>query len=229
VRSACGAIGRISIEAADGPQRDRRLKQTRRRPRLIGIVIDFSPVRRKETTLQQLAEGLTRDDLVRLAGEMCDTFQELIAEAEDPDVTRVPADPDANDTFASSPEDVDLAWTLGHVVVHWTASSEEAAAHALTLARGVSITGRSRAEVPWEEATTVPFLRERIEESRRMQHAMLAAWPARPHLEGTWTAREGANPVNAIGRFLGGLSHADSHRDQVSKILAQARQETASA
>jgi hypothetical protein len=195
-------------------------------------VIDFSPVRRKEKTLQELAEGLTRDDLVRLADEMCDIFHELIAEAEDPDVTFVPEDPDANDTFAARPEDVDLSWTLGHVIVHWTASSEEAAAHALTLARGVEITGRSRWEVDWPEATTVAYLRERIEESRRMQRAMLDAWPGRPHLDVTYVAREGARPVNAIGRFLGGLSHADSHREQVSKVLVQAkaaRQEPASA
>jgi hypothetical protein len=195
-------------------------------------VIDFSPVRTKEKTLQDLAEGLTRDDLVRLANEMCDVFQELIAGAEDPDVPFVPQDPDAKDTFAARPEDVELAWTLGHVIVHWTASSEEAAAHALTLARGVGITGRSRWEVDWPEATTVQFLRDRIEESRRMQLAMLEAWPSRVHLDVTYTAREGANPVNAIGRFLGGLSHADSHREQVTKVLAQAkagRAETASA
>lgn len=186
-------------------------------------MIDFSPVRRKEKTLQELAEGLARDDLVRLANEMCDHFHELIATAEDPDVTFVPDDPDANDTFAARPEDVDLSWTLGHVIVHWTASSEEAAAHAMTLARGVAITGRSRAEVPWQEATTAAFLRERIEESRRMQLAMLQAWPARPDLDLTYVAREGANPVNAIGRFLGGLSHADSHRQQVTGILEQAK------
>jgi len=185
-------------------------------------VIDFSPVRRKEKTLQELAEGLTRDDLVQLANEMCDHFRELIATAQDPDVPFVPSDPDANDTFAAKAEDVGLSWTLGHVIVHWTASSEEAAAHALTLARGVEITGRSRAEVPWEEATTVAFMHERIEESRRMQLSMLGAWPAKPDLELTHVAREGVPPVNAIGRFLGGLSHADSHREQVTKVLSQA-------
>jgi hypothetical protein len=185
-------------------------------------VIDFTPVREKERTLQDLAEGLTRDDLVRLANEMCDIFTRLIADAADPNVVLVPEDPGANDTFAAQPEDIGLAWTLGHVVVHWTASSEEAAAMALTLARGVRVVGRSRSEVPWQEATTVAFLRERIEESRRMQLAMLDAWPARPYLDTTYTQREGAPPVNAIGRFLGGLSHADSHREQVAKILAQA-------
>ena len=186
-------------------------------------MIDFSPVRNKEKTLQELAEGLTRDDLVRLANEMCDIFHELIAPATDQDVTMVPDDPDAKDTFAAKEEDVDLSWTLGHVIVHWTASSEEAASHALTLARGVEITGRSRAEVDWPLATTVAFCRDRIEESRRMQLAMLDAWPGQPNLDLTYVAREGVKPVNPIGRFLGGLAHADSHREQVSKILAQSK------
>jgi hypothetical protein len=186
-------------------------------------VIDFSPVRRKEKTLQDLAEGLTRDDLVRLANEMCDIFQELISKAEDPDVTFVPDDPEANDTFAASPEDTYIAWTLGHVVAHWTASSEESAALALTLARGLPVTGRSRYETPWREATTAAFIRDRIEESRRMQLAMLDAWPSRPHLDNSYSAREGSPPVNALGRFLSGLAHAEAHREQVGKILAQSR------
>jgi hypothetical protein len=190
---------------------------------LVPIVIDFSPVRRKEKTLQDLAEGLTRDDLVRLTNEMWDHYLNLIARAEDPDVPFVPEDPEANDTYAARAEDVGLAWTLGHVIVHGAASSEEAAAHALTLARGVEVAGRSRYEVPWEGVTTASFIRKRIEETRRMQLAMLAAWPDEPHLDVTYTAREGATPVNAIGRFLGGLSHADSHREQVTKVLAQAR------
>lgn len=186
-------------------------------------VIDFAPVRRKEKALQDLAEGMTRDELARLASEMCDIFLELVAEASDSDVTFVPEDADANDTFAATAEEVNMPWTLGHVIVHWTASSEESAALALTLARGLDVTGRSRYEVPWEQVTAAAFLRERIEESRRMQLAMLDAWPNQPHLDKTYSAREGARPMNAVVRFLAGLSHADAHRDQVSDVLAQAR------
>ena len=186
-------------------------------------MIDFAPVRRKEKTLQDLAQGLTGDDLARLVDEMCDTFLELIAGADDSDVTFVPEDPEANDTFAATPEEVHMPWTLGHVIVHWTASSEESAALALTLARGLDVTGRSRYEVPWEQVTEAAYLRERIEESRRMQHAMLDAWPDDPHLDKTYAPREGAVPMNAVARFLGGLSHADAHRDQVRDVLAQAK------
>ena len=186
-------------------------------------MIDFAPVRRKEKALQDLAEGVTRDELARLANEMCDIFLELIAEANDSDVTFVPEDPEANDTFAATAEEVNMPWTLGHVIVHWTASSEESAALALTLARGLDVTGRSRYEVPWEQVTAAAFLRERIEESRRMQLAMLDAWPDQPHLDKTYSPREGARPMNAVVRLLAGLSHADAHRDQVRDVLAQAK------
>src|ERR1035437_766786 len=114
---------------------------------------------------------------------MCARELALIKNAEDGDVAFVPDDPEANDTFASQAEDVGLSWTLGHVVVHTTASSEESAALALVLARGLPVEGRSRSEVPWEQVRTLEFIRHRIEESRRMRLAMLAAWPDEPHLD----------------------------------------------
>ena len=186
-------------------------------------MIDFSPLRRKEKTIKELAADLSRRDLVPLANEMCDEMLVRLDGAEDPDASFVPVDEEANDTFAATAEDVDLAWTLGHVVVHATASAEEAAAHALSLARGVTTSERSRYEVPWQEATTAVFMRNRIEESRRMQLAMLEAWPDEPHLEVLYVRREGVPGANAVERFVGGLSHSDSHLDQMSKVLEQAR------
>src|SRR5262249_14978400 len=130
---------------------------------------------------------------------------------------------DAHDRFAARPEDVRLPWTLGHIVVHWTASSEECAALALSLARGVPVIGRSRWEVPWQRATTIAVLRERIEDSRGMQLAMLEAWPAQPHLDNMNQLWEGGARMNAVARFVTGLSHADRHRDHVRKVIDQAR------
>ena len=186
-------------------------------------MIDFEPYRRGERTRQNLAQSLTVDDLARLTNQMCDRELELIQAAEDPDVTFVPEDPDADDPWASTPDEERIAWTLGHVIVHATASSEEAAAHALTLARGLEVQGRSRYEVPWREATTARFLRFRIEESRRMRLAMLAAWPDEPHLEVLYQSNPKRPPVNAVGRFLGGLAHDDSHLPQITKVLTQAQ------
>jgi DinB superfamily len=192
-------------------------------------VIDFEPMRRREKSLQDLAEGLTREDLSKLTQEMCARELALIEDAEDDDVAFVPDDPEANDTFASQTEDVGLSWTLGHVVVHATASSEESAALALVLARGLPVEGRSRYEVPWQEVTTVDFLRRRIQESMRMRLSMLAAWPDQPQLDNFYAPYEGRPPMNAMGRFLGGLAHDDSHLDQIRKIMDQARQRRAAA
>src|SRR5689334_8489453 len=100
-------------------------------------MLDFTPVRNREQTLAQLAGGLTKDDLRRLTNEMVDTMLGMIAESTDADVTADIVDLQANDTFAARAEEVGLSWTLGHVIVHTTASAEESAALAADLARGV--------------------------------------------------------------------------------------------
>jgi len=185
-------------------------------------LIDFGPVFRREASIQDLAADLTAEDLRALTNQMCDLQLAALEEATDADVVMVPDDPDAKDTFASRPEDVGLSWTLGHVVVHTTASAEESAALALVLARGLPVEGRSRHEVPWEEARTVQFLRGRIEESRRMRLAMLEAWPDQAHLDNFYAPYEGRPPMNALGRFLSGLAHDQSHLEQMDKIMGQA-------
>jgi hypothetical protein len=77
--------------------------------------------------------------------------------------------------------------------------------------------------VPWEQARTAAFIRRRIQESLRMRLAMLAAWPDKPHLENFYTPYAGRPPMNAMGRFIGGLAHDDSHLEQMRKIMGQAR------
>jgi hypothetical protein len=118
---------------------------------------------------------------------------------------------------------VDLAWTLGHVIVHTTASAEEAAFVAAEVARGVTWRGgRARYEVPWSHVTTIQQCRERLEESRRMRLASLELWPRPPHLENTYEPRAGYLH-NCVSRFVAGLVHDDSHLEQIGKIVAQAR------
>lgn len=190
-------------------------------------MIDFGPLRRREASIQDLSAGLDRGDLARLTDEMCDQQLDSIAHAVDADVVMVPDDPEADDRYAARPEDVGLSWTLGHVVVHTTASSEESAALALVLARGLAVETRSRYEVPWESAQTVEFIRHRIQESRRMRLAMLAAWPDEPHLDNFYAPYEGRPPMNAMGRFISGLAHDDAHLEQMRKIMGQARQRRA--
>jgi hypothetical protein len=186
-------------------------------------MLDFTAVRSGETTIGQLSAGLTRSDLRRLTNEMIDTMHSLIAECVDADVFFTPDDPEANDTFAADEADVRLPWTLGHVIVHATASAEESAALAAELARGVRYHGRSRHEVPWQTMTTIAQCRQRLEESRRMRLASLDTWPDAPHLDNTYRYREGDEPINAVNRFVRGLSHDDSHLEQVEKIVQQAK------
>ena len=186
-------------------------------------MIDFGLLRRKEKSLQDLATGLSRDDLGRLTREMVAAQLSAIEGAGDEDVVLVPDDPEANDTYAADTEEVGLSWTLGHVVVHTTASSEESAALALVLARGLPVAGRSRYEVPWMQARSVAFIRHRLDESLRMRLALLAAWPDEPDLDNFYAPYEGRPPMNALGRFIGGLSHDDSHLEQMRKIVVQAR------
>lgn len=186
-------------------------------------MLDFERVRSKQTTFNELVAGLTPADLRRLTNEMVDHIQGLLTGCTDADVTFTPVDPEANDRFAANPEDVKLAWTLGHVIVHITASTEEAAALAAELARGVPLHGRSRSEVPWQQATTVDFCRVRLEENRRMRLASLDVWPDQPHLELMADLWPGMDPVNAIGRFALGLSHDDAHLRQIAEIIRQAK------
>jgi len=187
-------------------------------------MLDFTPVRRKEKTMLELTSGLIVADLHKLTNEMVDTQLALIAGATDADVVFEPSDPDAKDEAAVTQDEVNMAWTLGHVVVHTTASAEEYAFTAAELARGVPLHGRSRYETHWTAIHTIAECRQRLEESRRMRHALLDAWPDEPHLDVLYTPNfEGAKPVNAIARFCGGLSHDDSHLAQIQDIVRQAR------
>jgi DinB superfamily len=185
-------------------------------------MLDFTPLREKKLSLAELTADIDKADLYGLTHEMVDTMEAIIAAAQDTDVVFVPEDPTANDTFGIA-EETRMPWTLGHVVVHTTASSEESAALALSLARGLEVGGRSRYEVPWREVHSVEQLRQRFAESRRMRLALLDAWPDEPHLDVTYQPYPQMPPLNAIARFVMGLMHDDSHLGQLREVMRQAR------
>jgi hypothetical protein len=185
-------------------------------------MIDFDSVRDGRLELSDLARDLTPVALAEASRAMTADFIERLRAGADGDVTFVPDDPAADDTFAVDPAETRLAWTLGHVIVHVSASAEEAAFLAAELARGVEPHGRSRYELPWPAVVTIEACRDRLRESERMILATLGTWPDEPHLEVAYTT-SGGLLRNAPARFLGGLMHADSHRAQVSEILRQAR------
>ena len=176
-------------------------------------------------TLPAAAElnAVTRDDLRRLTIELSDRVRLLLRGCKDADVTFVPQDPLADDPAAEPGHEVNVAWTLGHIIVHLTATAEESAALAAEMARGVPHHGRSRREVPWEEVTTVAQCRTRLEESRRICLASLGMWPDSPDLANTYVPWEDAAPMGANSRFLLGLQHAADHLAQLRDVVGQAR------
>lgn len=187
------------------------------------FMLDFTRVRAKEITLSDLTKGLTLADLAALTNEMVNEQLRLIVECTDADVTFTPSDPQANDTFAGKAEEVNIPWTLGHLIVHVTASSEESAFLAAELARGVENHGRSRYETPWESVTTLAQCRARLEESRRMRLATLNVWPDQPNLDNSYEPYPNAGHYNAVRRFVGGLSHDDSHLAQIADVVRQGK------
>jgi hypothetical protein len=184
--------------------------------------IDFSRVRAREVRLADLVADLGIDDLARATDSSIAQIEELLSDATDTDVIFVPEDPAADDPAAADPADRDLAWNLGHLVAHVTASAEESAALAQELARGVPFHGRSRWEVPWKTVTTIERCRRRLADSRRIRLASLQMWPASPPSE---VDPDPATPTwqQARERFARGLSHEDAHVEQIRNVAKQAR------
>jgi len=187
-------------------------------------MLDFQPVREKKLALQDLVKDLTQDGLRRELNEMYDEILLLIADCTDAHVAFEPVDENADDPYSVKGEE-SIAWTLGHVIVHLTASMEESASIASELARGVGYHGRSRWEVPWQEAATIQFCRARLMESRRMCLASLEMWPHPPHMENTYVPYEGALPHTPVSRFASGLKHISDHLGQIAEIVCQAKQD----
>ncbi|MGH2718082.1 MAG: DinB family protein [Actinomycetota bacterium] len=186
------------------------------------MTIDFAAVRARASTLAMQVAELTVADLVAETEQSIGTIEGIIQDATDADVVFVPEDPEAVDMAAAADDDRNLAWTLGHLIVHVTASAEESAALASELARGVAFHGRSRWEVPWQAIKTIHECRERLAESRRIRLASLQMWPdappsnvdPEPSVPSWETARE---------RFARGLAHEVGHVEQIRDVFGQAK------
>jgi hypothetical protein len=187
-------------------------------------MLDFTPLRNKEITYADLCRNLTVRDLRDLTNAMIDHQFDQIAGCTDADVVFEPSDPKAKDDAAATEAEVYMPWTLGHIIVHTTASSEEAAFLAAEMARGVHYEPRrSRAEVHWTAVTTIEGCRERLEESRRMRLASLDLWPDAPHLTNTYVSPHTGIEIDPVMRFVFGLSHDDAHLAQIEDIIRQSQ------
>lgn len=168
-----------------------------------------------------LQGNYTQADLIRLTNASIDHLQALLQGLPDAAVTFTPIDPAASDPYAKTGEG-EIAWNLGHLIAHVTASAEEGAAISAEMARGIQREGRSRYETPWESITSIAQCLQRLEESRRIRLAYLNAWPDQPHLELLVETRW-AGSMNAIGRALAGLTHETGHYAQIEDAIRQFR------
>ena len=186
-------------------------------------MINYERLHDDPQTLIDAVDNMSITDLRDELNMMIDSFEGMIAESVDADVVFEPQDPAAYDPDAADPREVNMAWTLAHVIVHLTASAEEKAFLAAEMARGVRLHGRSRFEVPWQTVITIAQCRQRLAECRRMCLASLDMWPDDPCLLNKKMPWPGYPRVDARGYFILGLSHAADHLEQVREIVRQAK------
>jgi hypothetical protein len=191
------------------------------------MVIDLSPVQNGEIKLLEYARSFTVADLRETTNHSLDLIRQLIEGKADAQVVFLPHDPLANDPHAK-PGEEHIGWSLAHLVAHVTASSEEWATYSSVLARGIHYPAepRLRYETEWTHITTTDQTLQRLEESRRIRLAYLAAWPDQPDL----AMLRGLSPryvekfgeMNAPAAFLFGLMHEVGHHDQFREVARQA-------
>jgi hypothetical protein len=189
--------------------------------------VNFTPVFDKTIKLAEFSQPFTVDDLRAVTNASIDLLLGVIRQANDEAITFVPHDPHANDPHAAE-EEQHVGWSLAHLIVHVSASSEENATIASILARGIPYgrEPRLRYETHWQTVTTQAQVVQRLEESRRIRLAYLAAFPDEPHLgmmrEASERSLEVNGRLNAIGVYLAGLYHEWQHYDQIRDALRQA-------
>ncbi|MDX2160358.1 MAG: DinB family protein [bacterium] len=191
------------------------------------MLIDFTPVEQKTIKLGEFAQQFSVEDLRRATNASLDLLRSIIDQTDDRHIAFDPLDPKADDPHAIEGEEK-IGWSLGHLVAHVTATSEESAAVASVLARGIAYPRepRLRYETPWRDISTKSHAVQRLEESRRIRLGYLAAFPDHPFFDLKQDISERAlemwGDINARTRFLLGLYHEWQHYDQFRDVLGQA-------
>ena len=192
-------------------------------------MVDFSPVMNKEKKYIDLwrDDSLTIQDLRDATNKSIDHILSLIADLDDAGINHVPVDENANDPHAVEGEEA-IGWTVGHLIAHVTASSEEGAAYSSLLARGVEgVEHRPRYETPWRDINTKAKAVQRLEESRRMRLAYLDTFPDTPDYDNLRAGmserfQDYFGDLNAPAAFLMGLGHEVGHYGQIEDAVKQA-------
>jgi hypothetical protein len=195
------------------------------------MLINFQLIYTRDKTLGELAAGYSKADLVMALNGYVDYTCQIIGGVDNEQVNYVPHDPDANDAYAASESERHAGWSLAHLVMHVTASAEEAAAFSSILARGIALGGRLRSDRDWRQVTTCAQVVSRLEECRRICLAYLGAWPDQPDMATLRILPEHMpwSPPNAPTQFLVGLLHWHAHIEQFAKVAEQARSLAATA
>lgn len=198
------------------------------------MLMDFSPVNNGEMKMLEFSRRFTIADLKAATNASIDFMLDVIKDMNDAQVTFIPDDPHAHDPHAV-PGEEHIGWSLAHLIVHVTASSEEGAAYSSILARGIPYPRepRLRYETNWHTVTTKAECIQRLEESRRIRLAYLDTWPDNPKLdvyrELSERALEILGPLNAPAVFLNSLKHEYAHHEQFLEVARQAREAVAAA
>lgn len=181
--------------------------------------VDFEAIRAGKTTYAEQVKGITYKDLYNLTDQLFQKINTLTTGLDDKSTTFIPDDPEASEGDGKG-------WNIAHILVHLTASLEEAAATAVTLARGVALNEgqRLRYETPWETVTTAAQVKARLSESARMCKSLLDAWPDQPHMDVTVLRVPFFGPMNAIGAYMLGIGHAEMHYEQIARAVRQAKE-----
>ena len=183
---------------------------------------NFAAILTGQNTYADTVAAYDRNDLIGLTQEYYAEIKGIISGATDAAIVAVPFDPGLKDQSEG-----EGAWTIGHIIAHLTATTEESAALASALARGAEFADdlRLRAEVAWETLQTAEQINARLAESQRMSLAFLETWPDDPDLARTATLIPQFGPMNAVGRYMLGLFHANMHLDQLREIMRQMREQ----
>lgn len=192
-------------------------------------MVDFTPIQNKEKKYIDLwrDDELTIQDLRDATTRSIAHILSLISSLEDDGIAYEPTDDTADDPYSVEGEE-HIGWTVGHLVAHVTASSEEGAAFASLLARGIEgVEHRPRYETPWRDIDTKAKAVQRLEESRRIRLAYLDTFPDNPDYENLRTglsenAQAYFGDLNAPAAFLMGLGHEVGHYEQIQDAVEQA-------
>ncbi|GAB1420649.1 DinB family protein [Anaerolineales bacterium] len=188
--------------------------------------ISFDKVSNGDMNFYELSKSVSVADLKEAVNKSIDHLLGAIDGLPDAFITFEPVDPEADDPYAVEGEEK-IGWTIGHIIVHVTASAEEGAAMSSQLARGIEVKLRNRYETPWQEMTTQEQCVQRLEESRRMRLGFLETWPDTPHLDVfrkiSQEFEDKFGPLNAPAMFLFSHSHELGHYTQIEDVIEQAK------